>query len=105
MRRRVRDFWVGIFVGLLLVLAFGGRPLPGLVFAGFVAGVIAGGGVSRGAKAGFLAVLFGLILGLFLPWASIPHFGFTSFLGGVLSAWLSMVLGVGGGAVGGFIRK
>jgi len=105
MRRSLRDFCGGVFVGLILVLALEAKPIPGLVFAGFVAGVIAGRGVANGANAGFLAVLLGLILALVLPWAELPGFGFTNLLGGALSVGFSVVLGVGGGAIGGFIRK
>jgi len=61
----VGSLWLGTFVGFLITLILGFlflgivHLIGGLIVGGFVAGIIAWGGLLRGALAGFLAGIFG----------------------------------------------
>jgi len=61
------SFFLGVFVGFLIT-AFGGGFLPIIAYliGGFFAGLIAGGGMGKGALAGFLAGAFGAVVATML---------------------------------------
>jgi uncharacterized membrane protein YeaQ/YmgE (transglycosylase-associated protein family) len=65
---------LGVFIGFILMIILGWIPVIGAFIAGLVAGLIAKGGVIRGAKAGFLSGMMGAIVIAVMPYCSEPHF-------------------------------
>ena len=108
------NFWLGAFVGFVLMVLLG-NPLPvlGPLFGGFVAGLVARGGIVNGAKAGFIAGIFGalvvLVIGMIVGTLFAGPFGFLIALGigGILlfTALYFAVLCLAGGALGGLIGR
>jgi hypothetical protein len=61
------NFWLGAFVGFLIIAALGWiLPIIAHLIGGFFAGMIARGNMGRGALAGLLAGTFGGVISLVL---------------------------------------
>ena len=61
------NFWLGAFVGFLVIAALGWvLPIIAHLLGGFLAGLIARGNMGRGALAGLLAGAFGSVISFIL---------------------------------------
>jgi len=107
------NFWLGVIVGFIVMIVLGFLPVIGPLLGGFVAGIIARGGWWNGAKAGFVAGIFGaIVLGIILIIGATLFLGVVGFFGGlgvtaalIAIALYSAILGLVGGAIGGLIAK
>jgi hypothetical protein len=107
------NFWLGVIVGFIVMIVLSFLPVIGALLGGFVAGIIARGGWWNGAKAGFVAGIFGaIVLGIILIVGSTLFLGVVGFFGGlgvtvalIAIALYSAILGLVGGAIGGLIAK
>ena len=84
------SFFLGVSVGFLII-AFGGGVLPIIAYliGGFFAGLIAGGGMGKGALAGFVAGAFGAII------ATVLLIGGLMTLSGILGEFVEGFMSVG----------
>jgi len=108
------SFWLGAVIGFIIMVIIGeSLPVLGPLVGGLVAGLVARGGIVNGAKAGFVAGIFGalvvLVTGMIVGTLFAGLFGFFVALGigGILiiTALYFAVLGLAGGAVGGLIGR
>lgn len=117
------NFWLGVFVGFLIILFLGlVFPLFGHLAGGFAGGLVAGflakGRRGRGALAGFLAGVFGGMLIAVFAFMGIAFAGSLSVGGGVIGlldgladlsvgvrAIIFAIIGAGASTVGGFIGR
>ena len=84
---------LGIIVGAMGMAVLSPIPILGPITAGFIGGVIAGGGVVRGLLAGFFS---GTIVAIF---AGAILTGAGALLGAIVDGWEMIVLGGITGAV------
>jgi hypothetical protein len=105
---------LGVFVGFLLMLLIGWIPIFGPFLAGVVAGILAHGGVGRGAFAGFLSgIMAAIILGLLVAFYGLIKIGpIEALLGGLATFTVALLLSAGtalfgliGGIIGGAISR
>ena len=115
------SFFLGVSVGFLII-AFGGGVLPIIAYliGGFFAGLIAGGGMGKGALAGFVAGAFGAIiatvlligglmtlsgiLGEFVEGFMSVGLGLAIRIVAVLLGIFGVLVAIAGGSVGGLVR-
>jgi hypothetical protein len=106
------NFWLAALAGFIIMVLLGGfLPVLGPIVGGVVAGLIAKGGMWNGAKAGFVAGIFGAlvtgIIALVIGTMALGLLGFLAAMGiGLVLVILALyfaVLGLAGGAVGGLI--
>jgi hypothetical protein len=104
---------IGVSAGFVLMIILGWLPIVGPLIAGVVAGLMAEGGLRRGAVTGLLAGTFGgvalaLILTSVDP-ATFAPLGFSvDFLGSFMLAILSVGGTIGaliGGALAGLVTR
>ncbi len=108
------NFWFAALVGFIIMVLLGGvLPVLGPIIGGLVAGLIAKGGMMNGAKAGFVAGIFGaLVTGMIILVIGTMALGLLGFLAAmgiglvmVILALYFAILGLVGGAVGGMLAK
>jgi hypothetical protein len=104
---------LAVFLGFLTMIVLGWIPIIGSFIAGLVAGLIARGGVGRGATARFLTGISGaLIIAVMLMVLGTAFLGGLGFLVGfglsivvILLSLVGAILALMGGAISGAIRR
>jgi hypothetical protein len=95
------NFWLGVVLGFIVMVVLFFLPVINHLIGGFVAGIVAKGGTWNGAKAGFVAGIFGaLVIGILVVIGGTIFLGLLGFLGGLGIAALLVILGIYSGILG-----
>jgi hypothetical protein len=117
----LNSFFLGVFVGFLITAFCGGfLPIIAYLVGGFFAGLIAGGGMGKGALAGFVGGAFGALVATTLLISGLVTLSgiLGNLVGGSMSEGLGLairivaillnifgiVVAAAGGLVGGLVR-